>query len=96
MRKRHMKTLIAAVTMSALLVTGCGGKDGSDSKKDSKGGSDSVKEFTAFFATSGSEINDDNEIQKIIRTYLKTYILGNLKEIDEFINGYNVPKLKQK
>ena len=33
MRKRHMKTLIAAVTMSALLVTGCGGKDGSDSKK---------------------------------------------------------------
>mgnify|MGYP006990172036 CR=1 FL=1 len=35
-------------------------------KKDSKGGSDSVKEFTAFFATSGSEINDDNEIQKII------------------------------
>lgn len=66
MRRRHMKTLIAAVTMSALLVTGCGGKDGSDSKKDSKGGSDSVKEFTAFFATSGSEINDDNEIQKII------------------------------
>ncbi len=98
MRKRHMKTLIAAVTMSALLVTGCGGKDGSDSKKDSKGGSDSVKEFTAFFATSGSEINDDNEIQKIIaeKTGVKvkeTWLTGQSAEeaIGTIIAGGEYP-----
>lgn len=98
MRRRHMKTLIAAVTMSALLVTGCGGKDGSDSKKDSKGGSDSVKEFTAFFATSGSEINDDNEIQKIIaeKTGVKvkeTWLTGQSAEeaIGTIIAGGEYP-----
>ncbi len=98
MRKRHMKTLIAAVTMSALLVTGCGEKDGSDSKKDSKGGSDSVKEFTAFFATSGSEINDDNEIQKIIaeKTGVKvkeTWLTGQSAEeaIGTIIAGGEYP-----
>lgn len=98
MRKRHMKTLIAAVTMSALLVTGCGGKDGGDSKKDSKGGSDGVKEFTAFFATSGSEINDDNEIQKIIaeKTGVKvkeTWLTGQSAEeaIGTIIAGGEYP-----
>ena len=29
-------------------------------------GSGEIKEFTAFFATPGTEINDDNEIQQII------------------------------
>ena len=41
------------------LFTGCSG--GESSKNE-----DGVKEFTAFFAVPGAEINDDNDIQQII------------------------------
>lgn len=97
MRKRHMKTLISAVLMSALLVTGCGGGD-DDSKKGGDDKSGEVKEFTAFFATSGSEINDDNEIQKIIaeKTGVKvkeTWLTGQTAEeaIGTIIAGGDYP-----
>lgn len=71
--------LVSALTASAL--TGCGGSaqdnqtetaggsDGTSNTADgtgSEGGSGEIKEFTAFFATPGTEINDDNEIQQII------------------------------
>ena len=79
--KKILSVLLATAVMSAML-TGCGGSDtastnagtGGDtntsSSGDSKGGeasnSGSIKEFTAFFAVPGSEINDDNEIQQMI------------------------------
>lgn len=49
-----------AVFLAALMVlslAACGG-DG--------GGEDGIKEFTAFFAVPGSEINNDNEVQALI------------------------------
>ena len=37
-----------------------------DSANSGSSGSGEIKEFTAFFAVPGSEINDDNEIQQLI------------------------------
>ncbi len=99
MRKRHVKTLMAGTLMSAVLVTGCGGGGGSDSKKSGGDSSGSgIKEFTAFFATPGSEINDDNEIQKIIaeKTGVKvkeTWLTGQTAEeaIGTIIAGGDYP-----
>ena len=99
MRKRHVKTLMAVTLMSAVLVTGCGGGGGSDSKKSGGDSSGSgIKEFTAFFATPGSEINDDNKIQKIIaeKTGVKvkeTWLTGQTAEeaIGTIIAGGDYP-----
>ena len=99
MRKMHVKTLMAVTLMSAVLVTGCGGGGGSDSKKSGGDSSGSgIKEFTAFFATPGSEINDDNEIQKIIaeKTGVKvkeTWLTGQTAEeaIGTIIAGGDYP-----
>ena len=99
MRKRHVKTLMAVTLMSAVLVTGCEGGGGSDSKKSGGDSSGSgIKEFTAFFATPGSEINDDNEIQKIIaeKTGVKvkeTWLTGQTAEeaIGTIIAGGDYP-----
>ena len=99
MRKRHVKTLMAVTLMSAVLVTGCGGGGGSDSKKSGGDSSGSgIKEFTAFFATPGSEISDDNEIQKIIaeKTGVKvkeTWLTGQTAEeaIGTIIAGGDYP-----
>ncbi len=99
MRKRHVKTLMAVTLMSAVLVTGCGGGGVSDSKKSGGDSSGSgIKEFTAFFATPGSEINDDNEIQKIIaeKTGVKvkeTWLTGQTAEeaIGTIIAGGDYP-----
>lgn len=54
--------MLLVATMAATLFAGCGNDSGK------KGGTEtgSAKEFDAFFAVPGSEINDDNEIQKII------------------------------
>ncbi|MCX4325805.1 MAG: sugar ABC transporter substrate-binding protein [Lachnospiraceae bacterium] len=88
MRKKAIVNLMLTVAASALFITGCGGDGGGD-KKPSGGGSSSekgsVKEFTAFFAVPGSEINDDNEIQKIIaeKTGVKvkeTWLTGQTAE----------------
>lgn len=59
MKVKKVTGILTASVLSVSLLAGCGG----DSK--SKDG-DGVKEFTAFFAVPGSEINDDNEIQQII------------------------------
>ena len=63
------KRLIAAgltVVMAASLMVGCGSKNASGSSSDAGEGDSGVKEFTAFFAVPGDEINDDNEIQQKI------------------------------
>ncbi len=104
MRKKHIKTLMLTALMAATLITGCG-KDssggGTSGKKDSSGsggGDGSVKEFTAFFAVPGSEINDDNEIQQIIaeKTGVKvkeTWLTGQTAEeaIGTIIAGSEYP-----
>lgn len=91
--------LMAVAVMSAMLVTGCGDDGGSSSKKSGGDSSGSgIKEFTAFFAVPGSEINDDNEIQKIIaeKTGVKvkeTWLTGQTAEeaIGTIIAGGDYP-----
>ena len=81
MKKKVVSALLVAA-MSASVLAGCGGakqdttgtaettESGSSDEAGTDGG---IKEFTAFFAVPGSEINDDNEIQQIIaeKTALK-------------------------
>lgn len=43
-----------------------GGSSGGDASAGDSKGSGEIKEFTAFFAVPGTEINDDNEIQQMI------------------------------
>ena len=61
MKKKKLLSLLLVTSMFASLAAGCG--SGSDTETGSKADGD-VKEFTAFFAVPGSEINDDNEIQE--------------------------------
>ncbi len=61
--KKKIVSALLLTSMLASMFTGCG-KDTAGS-----GGAvneDGIKEFTAFFAVPGSEINDDNEVQQII------------------------------
>jgi putative aldouronate transport system substrate-binding protein len=62
MKKEIVSAALCAAMFSSVLA-GCG-KQATTSGGTVNG--DGVKEFTAFFAVPGSEINDDNEIQKII------------------------------
>lgn len=72
LKKAIALLVTAAMTMS--IMAGCGSNGDSKTSADtskqtqdaSKEDSGEIKEFTAFFATPGSEINDDNEIQQII------------------------------
>ena len=59
MKVKKLMGMLMLSALTASVFTGCGG--GTDSKNE-----DGVKEFTAFFAVPGAEINDDNEIQQII------------------------------
>ena len=61
MKKKKLLSLLLVTSMFASLAAGCG--SGSDTETGSKADGD-VKEFTAFFAVPGTEINDDNEIQE--------------------------------
>lgn len=76
--KKVLSVLLTATMMSAMF-TGCGGGEtnttstgtGTDapvSSEDNNNAANSgdIKEFTAFFAVPGTEINDDNEIQQMI------------------------------
>lgn len=60
MKRKRIVSMLLVATMAATLFAGCGNDSGK------KGSSGSAKEFDAFFAVPGTEINDDNEIQKII------------------------------
>ncbi|MDD6811283.1 MAG: extracellular solute-binding protein [Lachnospiraceae bacterium] len=77
MKKKALVSLLMTATLAFSMLTGCGNSaDSSESastdkatEEKSDGGEKAdgeIKEFTAFFATPGTEINDDNEIQQII------------------------------
>ena len=60
--KKKIVSALLLTTMLASMFSGCG-------KEAASGGAvnkDGIKEFTAFFAVPGSEINDDNEVQQLI------------------------------
>ena len=89
--------------MMAAMFAGCGSDAASTDAKENADGADSteaggVKEFTAFFAVPGSEINDDNEIQQIIadKTGVKvkeTWLTGQTAEeaVGMMITGGELP-----
>ena len=94
MKRKVISSLLVA-TMLCSLTVGCG-KSGDASNTSSS--ADGVKEFTAFFAVPGSEINDDNEIQAMIaeKTGVKvkeTWLTGQTAEeaIGTFIAGGEYP-----
>ena len=103
MKKRKIVSLLMAATMIVSFATGCGGSDKKPSGKveGSETGGETggdVKEFTAFFAVPGSEINDDNEIQQMIadKTGVKvkeTWLTGQTAEeaIGTLIAGGEYP-----
>ena len=65
MKRKRMLSALLVVAMAATMFAGCGNKGGSNSStQGGKAANDGdIKEFTAFFAVPGSEINDDNEVQ---------------------------------
>ena len=64
MKRKKLLSVLLTATMLFSFVAGCGDKatKGSESQL----GEGGVKEFTAFFAVPGSEIEDNNEIQQMI------------------------------
>lgn len=79
--KRLSAMVLSAMMVMSVAATGCG-KDKSDSASTDKNG---VKEFTAFFAVPGSEINDDNVIQaeiakKVGAKVKETWLTGQTAE----------------
>lgn len=96
MKSKKAVALLLTAAMAATMLAGCGGKDtpaadtgktGEKTKGTESAASDSgeIKEFTAFFAVPGSEINDDNEIQQIIAEKIgakckETWLTGQTQE----------------
>ena len=103
MKRRKLISALLAATMMAAMFAGCGSDAASTDAKENADGADSteaggVKEFTAFFAVPGSEINDDNEIQQIIadKTGVKvkeTWLTGQTAEeaVGMMITGGELP-----
>lgn len=103
MKRRKLISVLLAATMMAAMFAGCGSDAASTDAKGNADGADSteaggVKEFTAFFAVPGSEINDDNEIQQIIadKTGVKvkeTWLTGQTAEeaVGMMITGGELP-----
>ena len=103
MKRRKLISVLLAATMMAAMFAGCGSDAASTDAKENADGADSteaggVKEFTAFFAVHGSEINDDNEIQQIIadKTGVKvkeTWLTGQTAEeaVGMMITGGELP-----
>ena len=103
MKRRKLISVLLAATMMAAMFAGCGSDAASTDAKENADGADSteaggVKEFTAFFAVPGSEINDDNEIQQIIAdktgvTVKETWLTGQTAEeaVGMMITGGELP-----
>ena len=103
MKRRKLISVLLAATMLAAMFAGCGSDAASTDAKENADGADSteaggVKEFTAFFAVPGSEINDDTEIQQIIadKTGVKvkeTWLTGQTAEeaVGMMITGGELP-----
>ena len=100
MKRRKLISVLLAATMMAAMFAGCGSDAASTDAKENADGADSteaggVKEFTAFFAVPGSEIN---EIQQIIadKTGVKvkeTWLTGQTAEeaVGMMITGGELP-----
>lgn len=103
MKRRKLISVLLTATMMATMFAGCGSDAASTDAEGKADGADSteaggVKEFTAFFAVPGSEINDDNEIQQIIadKTGVKvkeTWLTGQTAEeaVGMMITGGELP-----
>ncbi len=65
MKKKLVSILLVSV-LAVSTLAGCGNKEEQKTQSGTDQSGSGIKEFTAFFATPGSEINDDNEIQQII------------------------------
>lgn len=103
MKRRKLISVLLAATMMAAMFAGCGSDAASTDAKENADGADSteaggVKEFTAFFAVPGSEINDDNEIQQIIADkngvkVKETWLTGQTAEeaVGMMITGGELP-----
>jgi len=97
MKTKKVLSVLLATAMVSAMFTGCGDGGDTDATStntnastnesvsgesgNSTSGSGEIKEFTAFFAVPGTEINDDNEIQQMIaeRTGVKvkeTWLTG--------------------
>ena len=70
MRMRKLAAAALVTSMAVSMLAGCGGsgKTGASSAAGSsaEAGEGGIREYTAFFAVPGDEINDDNEIQQKI------------------------------
>ena len=93
MKKRVVSALLITTMLTSMLA-GCGETAGHGGAVNEDG----IKEFTAFFAVPGTEINDDNEIQQIIaeKTGCKvkeSWLTGQTAEeaVGTFIAGGEYP-----
>ena len=108
MKQKKIISLLLAATLSFTLLAGCGSKtdeaatdtstDAAATTTEATEGAGEVREFTAFFAVAGTEINDDNEIQSILaeKTGVKvkeTWLTGQTDKeaIGTFIAGGEYP-----
>ena len=74
MKKKRIAAALLAAALAATTLVGCGGGgdaaggtgETAEGGSAAAAGSGEIKEFDAFFAVPGSEINDDNEIQQLI------------------------------
>ena len=110
MKRRKAVSVLLVMAMAASMLTGCGGGNtnttGTNGAASTEGGSSGentndssgVKEFTAFFAVPGTEINDDNEIEQKIAEITgakckETWLTGQTAEeaVGMMITGGELP-----
>ena len=107
MKRKKLMALLLTGVMASSVLAGCGGSDKADSSAESgsetsKEDSDSgeIREYIAFFAVPGSEINDDNVVQQKIAEITgakvkETWLTGQTAEeaIGTLIAGGEYPDL---
>lgn len=98
MKFKKVAAVLLTVAMTAVMLAGCGksGGDGSGGGKNSDG----IKEYTAFYAVPGNEMNEDNEIQQKIAEITgakvkETWLTGQTAEeaVGTLIAGGEYPDL---
>lgn len=98
MKLKKLLTVLLTLAMASSVMSGCTKSVGNQS--DGAENSDKVKEYTAFFAVPGNEINDDNEIQQKIAEVTgakvkETWLTGQTAEeaVGTLIAGGEYPDL---
>lgn len=67
MKFKKVTAILLTSLMAASMLAGCGeSKETSGSSKSGSSKEEGIREYTAFYAVPGNEINDDNEIQQKI------------------------------